>query len=127
MQTGEDREIDGHAYHVGQLPAMKGKNILLSLLKAGGSAVSKGVEPIAMIAQLVQTVDGALLDTIIKESLPLCLIDGQPFSQSMFDVHFAGDYFAMAKWLTFVLEVNYKSFFVAVTGSLKARAVVSPA
>jgi hypothetical protein len=125
IQTGT-REIGGYSYSVSQLGAGEGRRILIKLTKMLGPSLGH----LLAIAdgKLDQSIAGALYELSSNVSdgdfTDLCRtfgerteveIDGKPhkLDLQMQELHFAGAYGDLLKWLGFCLELNYKDFFAA--------------
>ena len=70
--------------------------------------------PLAMgaIEQLAMSMDDATFDRFIEVMFTAVRFDNKEYKDNMFDVVFTNNMMAFYKTIFFVLEVNYKDFFV---------------
>lgn len=131
MLESSTRRIGRYEYKVTQLQAIKGRRLLVKLLKALGPAaealsVSSQDNAGALIGKLTAGLDEALVDELcdtFAARSEFQLENGKWMDLAgQFDLHFAGQYGEMAKWLAFAVEVNYGSFL----GELMKNAPQSP-
>lgn len=122
MLETKTKEIGACSYSVQQLGALKGHQVLMRLLKCIGPAL-EGLEGkklseevlAGMLAKVVSELDEGAVDYFCDAfagSTTVLMPDGKaPFLNHVFDVHFAGKYLDLAKWLVFCMEVNFGDFF----------------
>lgn len=112
----ESRVIGAHSYEVTQMGALQGRKVLTRLLKIVGPAYamvsSKGVE--AALSEVVTALSEEDTEYFCSAFEPLTSVsigDKKPRLSGIADIHFAGDYMSLIKWLVFCFEVNFSSFF----------------
>ena len=121
MLESSTRKIGDTAYRVTQLQAVKGRKLLVKLLKALGPAAEAITDAQsgnvgALLAKLTENLDETLVDElcdVFAASTEYELASGKWVGlgeAGIFGLHFAGKYGEMAKWLAFAVEVNYGSF-----------------
>lgn len=142
----ETRVIDGVEYKVTQLTASKGRAVLVRLFKLAGPAFGQlldGVElkdtsKITAFGKAIQEVSERMvledLEFLVETFAPTTQVKTGPglwpdLSQIQ-EIHFAGEYPRMLKWLWFALQVNYRGFFsgpgvAAILAQFKAGAAPS--
>lgn len=150
MLETREKTIGNHTYYVRQLGATKGRQALVRLVKTlgpvlgaalGGMSLeqmSKSKEPINVMDMDADTIAPLLesLATHINESDLEWFCDtfgectqvktpegGQvPLNKEKQELHFAGRYGEMFRWLGFCLEVNFKDFLSIPVSGLGAAA-----
>jgi hypothetical protein len=119
------REIEGHTYHLHQLGAKQGRQMLVRLTKVLGPSLgrlaeldqerlSEGVA--GAIYELSDHLTEADLDWVCEtfgKRTDLELEGGKTILLDLEaqELHFAGRYGAMVRWLGACLEVNFRDFF----------------
>ncbi len=133
----ERRTIGEHEYEVTQLPSSKGRRLLVRLFKVLGPAFgeltaggAKNVDEVdsgalaRAIQELALRITSDDLEDVVQELARTTRIrmgDKEPELASVMELHFAGRYDELIRWLAFALEVNYGSFFGGLAG-LRPRA-----
>ena len=120
----KEREIDGRGVAVSHFPGRRGLSILTRLVKLVGPALGAlvgttsqaigldtKVSVDAAVRALMEQLDAKGTVDFILELLTCTRLDGKEVKDAVFDVEFAGNYMLLAHILSFVLEVNYSSFF----------------
>ncbi len=118
----QTKEIDGVTYEVTPLPFGVGQKTLMRTIKIMSpimSAMMKGGTQAQGVALALEALPIALSDadvTYFGETFGKAsrYQDGDkwvPLLSSTQELHFAGRYLAFMQWITFCLEVNFKSFF----------------
>lgn len=121
MLEASTKRIGETNYKVTQLRAVKGRRLLVKLLKALGPAATaiqdaKDGNVGALLGKLTGSLDEDLVDELCDTFAGCTEFDlgnGKWIGlgeTGQFDLRFAGKYGDMVKWLTFALEVNYGSF-----------------
>lgn len=135
MRQPVTKLINGRKYQVTMLGATEGLDVLDDLLKvlgpafgalAGGLDLTKGLKEADLkgaaieraVTALVQSTDKERTKSIIRRLAECTLVDGKPL-QAIFEVHFAGAYAELFKWLTFGLEAQFSDFFGGWGGLVK--------
>lgn len=114
MLETRERTIDGFAYKVTQLTARTGNKVGMRLTKTlAGAAGAKDVESAlgGIIAKLSEEDLEFICDTLARQTQVQLEPGKWPMLSDVFDIHFAGRYLEMLKWLGFALEVNFGAFF----------------
>lgn len=140
------KAIGNHTYRVRQLGAGEGRKALIRLVKIlgpvfaplleGSGKVGAGWSFLETKASDVGRAFEVLAERLSDQDLDyFCATFGvctelewpdgraKPLTLQEQELHFAGDYLAMFKWLAFCLEVNYSGFFQsssALVGALGA-------
>src|SRR5574343_1614288 len=125
VRKQESREICGTTYHVTQLGARKGAEVLL-ILKGILAHHDKGMS--AMLDAISSERFFAITDIMSKYTEFDTVVQGKPARprlDNVFDEHFAGNYQAMFEWLVFSLEVNFADFMLALPALLARAAAAS--
>lgn len=110
MRKQESKEICGTTYHVTQLGARKGTEVLL-MLKGIVANHEKGMA--GMLEAVSSEVFFSVADTMAKYTEFDTVVGNKPARprlDQVFDDHFAGRYDAMFEWLVFALQVNFADF-----------------
>lgn len=127
-----ERRIGEHRYRLGVLPYGKGKPVLVRLAKLLGGPLGKLVDGGggpgnlsslldtklnvgAALAELAQNLNETDLDYLCEVFGQACQVEMQagkwiPVAQ-VAEIHFAGKYALMFRWLAACLEVNFADFF----------------
>ena len=134
----KEKRIGAHLYRVTQLPAKKGRALLVRLTKLLGpglaaafgdlgrdkastaeaaiaSGIGQGLYELA--ERLSESEVGSILDELAVFTTVVLDAEREPRLSDVFDDHFAGRYDEMLLWAGFCLEVNYASFFDGSGGS----------
>lgn len=134
MLKTEIRTIGSNTYHVRQLGAKQGRQVLTRLIKTLGpvlGALLEGLDPKTVsvldlkgeaLARALTELAGRLGETdldylcgVFGETTQVEFPDGRvkPLTLEEQNLHFAGAYQDMFRWLSFALEVNFAGFFGA--------------
>jgi hypothetical protein len=111
----ETRDIRGKTVFVRQWPANKAMNMQIELLTVLGDdclAFVMGDWNFGNLMYILQRVEKSVFIPLIKECVAAARINGAEVSDSNFDVEFSGDLMGIYSIFSFVLEVNFKDFFV---------------
>ncbi len=118
----------GYTYHVAQFGARQGGRVLVRLLKMLGGAAGEAMQndsdgfDMATIGRLVSGLASGLeeadYDWLVGTFIPATAVSGGTYqnkaiqldTEGVFDLHFAGSYGEMGKWLLFAIEVNFGNF-----------------
>jgi len=117
MRNPSDIVIDGDVYRVTPLPAGKGLRVFVIVAKTVSPALSKIgslkelgdglLEGLSAVTEKLDPDDFVTVCNLLAENTTLRRKDGKELGLSaVFDMHFAGNYVALVKWLKFALEVN---------------------
>lgn len=115
----ESRSIGAHDYTVQTHGALKGRGILLRIVKVAGTSLS-GLQNtadlgngIAKVLQALSEEDFTFLCDEFARKTTVKAADGAADIklEKVFEVHFACNYFEMCQWLAFCIEVNFGGFF----------------
>lgn len=133
MFKQESKRIGAHDYKVTQLDAVKGRRAFVRLAKFVGPAMVKlegsgtpdervGQAIVAFLADLSEADLDYFCDTFaaVTEVSAGKYGAAAPQLDSVFSVHFAGDYLSMTQWLVFCFKLNFSSFFAG-AGALVAQ------
>jgi hypothetical protein len=110
MLETRSKSIDGFEYRVTQLGAKQGRVVFTRLAKVLGQAMADKDNPIAALAS---SLDPGDVDYLCDTFAPVTTVNIQgkePRLSDIFDMHFAGKYGPLLKWLGFCMEVNFGSF-----------------
>lgn len=112
----EDRQIGDYNYTVTQLGAVKGSEVMVRLANVLGKVVSKGSNLKEALASVASSLAPADLQFLCDAMATRTLVSGGEYKgpvelPRVFDMHFAGKYLEMLRWLSFALEVNFGGFF----------------
>lgn len=134
IKTSEHR-IGNHTYRITQLPVSKGRPLLVRLTRVLGPVVAEllrdgeklseaGAGAVAgairELATRLTDEDLSYVCDALAEHTEVSMGDGKWVRLSgVFELHFAGAYDEMLKWIGAGIEANYRSFFSGLTsGSL---------
>ncbi len=123
----KSKTIGATEYVVRQLPATKGRLVLLRLAKALGpvaASISATKDKHSAMAESLEKAISSVTDddftflcNTFADSTDVTINDDKgrrsPKLATIFDLHFAGNYLEMVQWLVFCVEVNFGSFFAA--------------
>ena len=115
MYKQESKDISGVKVQVTKFPGRMGLMLKLKLLKIVLPIIPKdessGSDVMSNIATaLTNHADEEIFD-IILELLNQTIVDNKPVGeQAHFDIVFSGDFGLLYEVITYILEVNYKSF-----------------
>lgn len=145
MLKQEERDIGDRRFQVTQMPAGRGRKLLVRLSKVIGPTLAAGLQEMpegdeeATVGDLpVRALSGAIFELCEKlTEADLDYVcsqlagdtkwseDGESWtslsSKGQFDLVFAGRYLDMLKWIGFGLEVNFADFFGESGALEKAR------
>lgn len=112
----DDRVIGDCTYRVTQLGAIQGQKVMVRLANVLGRAGAKGGDLAAKLAGIASSLSEEDMTFLCNAMAERTLIQGSEYKgltklQDVFDMHFAGRYLEMLRWLAFALEVNFGSFF----------------
>lgn len=132
MLETKTRQIGEYKYRCTQLGALKGRKVLVRLLKTVGPAldgVSEGSVG-SLLGKLASSLDEDTVDYLCDTMAARTEVE-LPSGKSVdlagiFELHFAGKYGEMVKWLAFAVEVNFSSFFSDLAKGVKPEADSSP-
>jgi hypothetical protein len=128
MIKTESRQIGNSIYEVRMLGASKGREVITYLIKNAGPVVGALVEEANLSRKTIDTKDLSralqeLGGRLGKDDLTmLCRTFGEctqvgtdqggmiPLTLDKQELHFAGEYMEMMKWLGFCLELNFSDF-----------------
>jgi hypothetical protein len=126
-----EREIDGNLYYVTQLGFSQGREVMVRLSKLLGPAFGRlngeggAVAAMGELAAAVTEADLVHLCRVFGTSTEVQIEGKRPrLTEQIQELHFAGRYDTMLKWLWFAIEVNYGGFFDSVR---RIGAAASPA
>jgi hypothetical protein len=111
----EKKKISGYEVQVTKFPGRQGLALKFKLLKMVLPIIPKdetsGADVMSNIAKaLTEHTDEEIID-IILELLGQTLVDNKPVGEEVhFDMVFSGDFGLLYEVITYILEVNYKSF-----------------
>ena len=125
MLRSESKEIEGSVYHVRVLGATEGRKLLVRLMRVLGPAlgeflVNRKGEALAdsdvlpAIAILGQRLTEEDLEYVVAKFAETTEVEkeGKKIVLSKIqELHFAGNYLAMFKWLWFCLQTNFTAAF----------------
>lgn len=117
MRKQESDTIGEHTYTVTQLGALQGRVAATRLARIVGPLMGSAGDAGAALGRLAGALHEDDVNYFCDLLAPLTTVSGgaygskAPRLQDIFDAHFAGHYFEMAKWLAFALKVNFGSFF----------------
>lgn len=138
MIETKTKTICGHQYEVTQFPAMIGLRKAIKLSKIIGPGIGKAVGDSGSIANimdgeinigdavasLVDRLDEHSTTAFILELFSMTHRERKDLSaDANFNEAFTGNYGEMVQALSFILEVNYGSFFGALTAATGSQAV----
>jgi hypothetical protein len=115
----EQRSIGAHDYTLQTHGAIKGRAILLRIVRVAGTSLS-GLQNtadlgngIAKVLQALSEEDLTYLCDEFSRKTTVKAADGAADIklEKVFEVHFACNYFEMCQWLAFCIEVNFGGFF----------------
>lgn len=121
MET-QTKRLGEHEYTVHPLGALKGRKLLVKLIRVMGPAL--GSDPEKALDALDAGVFEEVCDTFADSSFVTLPSGKAPKVKEVFDLHFAQKYGEMIQWILFSLEVNYGGFFAelgAIGSSLGAK------
>lgn len=146
MIETQETEIGSYRFRLSQLPAGKGRRLLVRLTKVLGPTIAAAVAelpdegegganvldmPVRSVSQaifeLCEKLTEADLDHVCEVMADRCEFseDGEHWlklsSKGQFDLVFAGAYLDMIKWIGWTLSVNYADFFGGSGALEKAR------
>lgn len=114
--------IDGHDYQLTQLGAIQGRRIWLKLLHVLAAPLKELAQQetfnqsagVMALAALVQSLDDATTEELYAVFGQTCRVrNGEKWpllDETQFDLHFAGRYISMSKWLGECLRFNFAGF-----------------
>lgn len=111
----ETREIRGKPVFVRQWPANKAMAMQIEVLTVMGDeclAFVKGDWNFGNLIYVLQRIEKPAFIALVKECISSARIDGVEINEGNFDVEFSGDLMNIYSIFSFVLEVNFKDFFV---------------
>lgn len=117
MRETRKETIGEYTYETTQLGALTGRKAFARIAKLAAPALAAagdGDNPIAALAKAFGDED---VDYFCDVFAPTTTVTGgaygskQPQLSGVFDLHFAGKYMDLTKWLLFCLEANFGSFF----------------
>jgi len=128
MREPVEKQIGEHRYRIPLLPTSKGKPVLVRLVKLLGGPIGKLVEGGSVsaimagkanvggaLAELAANLSEADLDYLCEVFGGVCQVEAAPgkwvLVSQVAEIHFAGRYAHMMKWLGACLEVNFADFF----------------
>ncbi len=106
------KSISGVDYSVTTLGATEGRKVYVQLMKALAPGLKAGhAEDFLsnVLTELDEDVVAAMSDRFARTTT-VQIGDRAPYLKDIFDLHFAGKYGDMTKWLLFCLEVNFGDF-----------------
>lgn len=125
MREPQTREIQGRTYSVVPLPTGKGLAVMTRLGKVAGPSLGllpslkSNADVLGEIGKVLERLEGNDLEWITRE----LALDAQVSNahgvvplQPIYDVHFAGDYFALFGFARFAIEVNFGPLFSGLKG-----------
>lgn len=111
----ETREIRGRSVFVRQWPANKAMSMQIDLLTIMGDdclPFVMGDWNFGNLIYILQRVEKPVFIALVKECIGSAGVDGSTINETNFDVEFSGDLMGIYSLFSFVLEVNFKDFFV---------------
>lgn len=111
----ETREIRGKPVFVRQWPANKAMSMQIDLLTILGDdclAFVQGDWNFGNLIYILQRIDKPSFLALVKECISSAVVQGVVINETNFDVEFSGDLMNIYSIFSFVLEVNFKDFFV---------------
>ena len=111
----ETREIGGKQVFVRQWPANKAMDMQIGLLTAMGDeslAFVMGDWNFGNLMYVLQRVEKHVFLPFVKECIYYARIDGKEINAASFDVELSGELKFIYDLFSFVVEVNFKDFFV---------------
>ncbi|MGF6139038.1 phage tail assembly chaperone [Pseudomonas laurylsulfatiphila] len=111
----ETREIRGKPVFVRQWPANKAMAMQIDVLTIMGDdalAFVLGDWNFGNLVYILQRVEKPVFIALVKECITAARVDGAEINEANFDVEFSGDLMRIYSIFSFVLEVNFKDFFV---------------
>lgn len=111
----ETREIRGKPVFVRQWPANKAMSMQIEMLTVLGDDCLPfvlGDWNFGNLMYILQRVEKPVFMSLVKECIGSARINGVEINEANFDVEFSGDIMNVYSIFSFVLEVNYKDFFV---------------
>ena len=111
----ETREIGGKTVFVRQWPANKAMDMQIGLLTAMGDeslAFVMGDWNFGNLMYVLQRVEKHVFLPFVKECISYARIDGKEINAANFDVELSGELKFIYDLFSFVVEVNFKDFFV---------------
>ena len=123
----ETREIRGKPVYVMQWPASKAMAMQIEMLRIMDDECMGfvfGDWTFGNLLYVFKNVERTLFMSFVKECIASARVAGVEINESNFDVEFSGDLMFIYSLFSFVLEVNFKDFFVeglAQLDDLKAR------
>lgn len=131
MLTPETRTIGSYTYTTTKLGALKGTEILARLaVNATPLMIAAHGGNVAAIARSVESLKPEMITELCTTFAAVSTVKigtNEPRLDAVFDVHFAGNYLELFEWLTWCLEVNFRSFFVGAAAKMGARLVAEKA
>lgn len=109
MIESKTKTIGNHDYRVTQLGALKGRKVLTRLFKVIGPVVAAAVSGGQNLAHALDGVDEDTVEYLCDAFAARTEVDGVALDK-VFEIHFAGNYAEMVKWLAFCVEFNFASF-----------------
>ena len=133
MITPKTRLIGKNTYTVTPLSAIPGRRVFVRLAKVLGPAVAKGasvkgddsqatIEAFAGLMGALSEDDIDFFCDTFAASTTVRLNGKEPDLAGIFDLHFAGNYLEMFRWLAFCVEVNFGDFFAGLRRKVETAA-----
>lgn len=125
MLRSETKEIEGSVYHVRVLGATEGRKMLVRLMRVLGPALGeflvnrKGetlsdsdvLPAIAILGQRLTEEDLEYVVAKFAEATEIEKEGRRVILSKIQELHFAGNYVAMFKWIWFCLQTNFSAAF----------------
>ena len=111
----ETREIRGKPVYVMQWPATKAMAMQIEMLRLMDDeciGFVLGDWNFGNLLYVFKNVERSLFMSFVKECIASARVSGVEINESSFDVEFSGDLMFIYSLFSFVLEVNFKDFFV---------------
>lgn len=111
----ETREIRGRKVYVMQWPANKAMDMQIGLLTAMGDeslAFVMGDWNFGNLMYVLQRVEKHVFLPFVKECISYARVEGVEINHINFDIELSGDLNFIYDLFSFVVEVNFKDFFV---------------
>ncbi len=131
MLKTESKKIGECVYHVTQLDAETGTNVLLRITKLLSPALAasnvSNEEKLKLLLDNLKQSTLKFVQSVLARST-IADFDGRKTKLSdIYNVHFAGKYDELGQWLIFALMVNYRDFLAKlVPGGLNLETLLKP-